>query len=86
MACTETKLDNAADDMEINIEGFVFLRKDTNRFGGGVGLYLKDDLNYLRLVNLENSRHELFRVNISWPNCCLICGVCYRPPVKINLK
>ena len=80
VACTETKLDKNVDDSDVQIEGYTLLRKDRTRFGGGVGMYLKEDLNYIRLTNLENENIELFWVKITWPNFSLICGVCYRPP------
>ena len=41
MAITETHLDSTFDDSLISIEGFSMFRKDRNRFGGGVAIYVK---------------------------------------------
>ena len=80
VACTETHLDNSVGDDEIRIDGYYFLRKDPTRHGGGICIYLKEELNFRRLHDLEVGNSEIMWVQINWPNFCLLFGVCYRPP------
>ena len=80
VACTETHLDNSVGDDEIRIDGYYFLRKDPTRHGGGIGIYLKEELNFRRLHDLEVGNSEIMWVQINWSNFCLLFGVCYRPP------
>ena len=44
LAVSETKLANDITDSEIAIEGYLSIRKDRDRNGGGVLLYYKDSL------------------------------------------
>ena len=46
LAINESKLDNSIADGEINIPGYNLIRKDRNRSGGGVALYIKDHLSF----------------------------------------
>ena len=50
---TETWLDNTVHSSAIEIPGYVFERIDRNRDGGGVGMYIKDDIQYKRRFDLE---------------------------------
>ena len=45
---TETWLDKTVDDKSIAIPGFEVVRKDRNREGGGVAVYIRNDLSYRR--------------------------------------
>ena len=42
----ETLLDETIDDHEVNIIGYEILRKDRNRNGGGVAVYVRNIINY----------------------------------------
>ena len=59
LAINETKLDESLKSSEIHIPGYEFIRRDRNRHGGGVGLYIKSSNSYivrsdLNVINLEN--------------------------------
>ena len=46
----------------IDVPGFVSERKDRGDTGGGVGIYSKGDINYLRRRDFENAETEfMFR-------------------------
>ena len=46
-------------DGELHIEGYVNVRKERNTgSGGGVCLYLRNDLNWQRRINLEAVENE----------------------------
>jgi exonuclease III len=42
LAINETKLDSTISDSKIYINGYIFIRKDRNRNGGGVALFIKN--------------------------------------------
>ena len=77
----ETWLDESVSNDEINIDGFRVVRKDRNRNGGGIAIYIRNDLNFkvlehISLNNLEalplliGTNHAKPFVFVSW----------YRPP------
>jgi exonuclease III len=41
LAINETKLDSSISDSEIYIHGYTIIRKDRNRNGGGIAIYIK---------------------------------------------
>ena len=51
---SETWLDSTIHDSELKIPGYVIERTDRNRHGGGVAIYIKDDINYIRRCDIEN--------------------------------
>ena len=61
---SETWLDNTVHSSEIEIPGYVFERVDRNRDGGGVGMYIKDDIQYKRRFDLENANIEAIWLEI----------------------
>ena len=42
----ETRLDATVPDHEVGINGYELVRKDRNRNGGGVAIYLRNSINY----------------------------------------
>ena len=58
LVINETKLDSSILDSEVDINGYIIIRKDRIRNGGGVAFYIKNNIyyserNYLTL-GLEN--------------------------------
>ena len=51
---SETWLDSTIHDSEIKIPGYVIERTDRNRHGGGVAIYVKEDIHYKRRCDIEN--------------------------------
>ena len=43
----ESKLDDTISDTEVYIPGYIIIRKDRSRSGGGVALYIRDNFSYL---------------------------------------
>ena len=41
---TETKLDDSFPTMQFNIEGYHTFRLDRNEYGGGILIYVRDDI------------------------------------------
>ena len=46
LALNGTRLDNYRNDDLFSIKGSEFLRKDRNRQGGGVAVYVRNSINY----------------------------------------
>ena len=45
-AINESKIDNSVKDSEISIPGYNMIRKDRNRFGGGVVVYIRETYSF----------------------------------------
>ena len=83
IACTETHLDSTVEDHEVEIEGYQLIRKDRNRKGGGVGIYVRDNIHFVRIYELESPDAETIWIEIKQNNSALLFGVCYRPPGQL---
>jgi len=54
--------------MQILLPDYVCLRKDRNRHGGGVCIYLKHSISYSRKTHLEIADLEMISVEINQNN------------------
>ena len=81
IAVNETKLDSQIGDNEIQMDGYDIVRKDRNKFGGGVCLYIKNQFNYTVRNDKMHEQLENIIIKIKKPNPVPIF-VCtwYRPP------
>ena len=52
LAINESKIDNSISDNELHIFGYD-IRKDRNRYGGGVVLYVRDNIPFSERKDLE---------------------------------
>ena len=55
VAINETKLDGTICDEQISLPGFNCLRRDRDKFGGGVCIFVRDSLMYSRICDPEIS-------------------------------
>ena len=80
---TETLLKEAITDSAISIDGFDVIRKDRvgNR-GGGVCIYIKNNLNYKVVLSESNNNIETIFIEIILHKSKLLLGVVYKPPKK----
>lgn len=81
LGITETWLKNEIDNGQIAIDGYNFFRMDRDDRGGGVGVYIRADLQatVLDIVRVDRSLEQLWlAVKISNVNYAI--GVLYRPP------
>ena len=80
---TETKIDSSIDDSDIEIDDYVVVRNDRDKYGGGVAMYIHKSINY-------QLREDLFRINIESISVQVKIGnykpfivtTLYRPPGK----
>ena len=68
-------------DGEININGYTVFRKDrTNRIGGGVLLYVKNNNKAIHRTDLDNDECEMVWCELLNNKEKTLVGVCYRSP------
>ena len=85
IAVTETWLDCSVLDNEINIAGYVVIRRDGQRDGGGVCLYIRSDLAFNPRSDISHPDVEKIWVELLLPHFRpILIGACYRPPTANN--
>ena len=82
LAITESWLGPSIPDARIGLQNFQTpFRRDRNENGGGVCIYLSNDISGKRRKDLENSELELMWIEIlCFSHRPLLLGCCYRPP------
>ena len=84
LAINETKLDASIHSNEVNLPGYEIIRKDrciNGRHGGGVYMYLRNNLNFSIREDLMNDKLECLIIEISKPRSMpFLVGTWYRPP------
>ena len=90
LAINETKLNFSVDNNEIHLQGFDIVRKDriTNgRNGGGVCIYVRDNLNYIIRDDLSPDGLQCLIIEITNPHSKpFLVGTWYRPPDSLASK
>ena len=85
LAINETKLDSSIQDYEIHLPaGFEIVRRDrpvNGRNGGGVGIYLRNNINYHIRDDLSDDQLNCLTIEITRPHSRpFILSTWYRPP------
>ena len=82
LAINESKLDDKINNAAVSLDGYEILRKDRNRSGGDVAIFVRNSLNYLNRSNLGPPDMEaLCLAEIFKPNSKPFAVLaCYRPP------
>ena len=81
IAISESWLDETISDGDIRVDGYSVLRRDRNRNGGGVLVFIKDGLAFNRRPDLEVDGLETLWVELLLPKTKgILFGCCYRPP------
>ena len=81
IAINESKIDDTVLYREIHIIGYNMIRKDRNRNGGGVIIYLRDTISFSERNDLTSNSLEMICLEIKKPHnkSFLVCAW-YRPP------
>ena len=81
IAITETHLSTNS-NIDLGIHGYQpFIRLDRpNRGGGGIGVYVSNNLSFKRIYNLETPSLEAIWLTVRSNNNKFLLCVCYRPP------
>ena len=81
IAVTETWLDNTISDNEVCIPGYGIQRKDRNREGGGVCIFIRNNINFNRRCDIDKDDLAFLAIDIMLPKSKpILLGVGYRPP------
>jgi len=82
LAINESKLDDAISDTEVYIPGYIIIRKDRSRSGGGeLALYIRENLSYTNRIDLVPDTWEMICVEINLPHSrSFLVSTWYRPP------
>jgi len=81
ISITESWLDNTVTNAEIHVEGYNVVRLDRSRHGGGVCVYIRDDIAFSPRQDLHDDRLEALWIDIVIPKTKPITiGTVYRPP------
>ena len=78
LAVTETWLDNSISDSEVMVPGYQLVRRDRNRHGGGIAMYIQDHLPFT--ITLSHANAELLVIELCLRRSMVLCGLFYRPP------
>ena len=80
---SETHLQNSVSNDVVNIPGFHdIIRKDRPEMGGGVAVYIRENISYKRLVVYEQQNLEVLWIQINTIEGKIVLGTIYRPPDK----
>ena len=82
MTLSETHLCTNIDDSEIRIPGYTLIRRDRNRSGGGVAMYIRNNLIFVQRDELcSDTKLEILVAEIKLEKQKPFCVICwYRPP------
>ena len=75
-------MDDTISDNDISIDNYSIVRKDRNRNGEGVCVFVRSDINY----TVKNGSDNVDDIEVTLLEICLpktkplLLGVCYRPP------
>ena len=82
---SETWLDDSITDGEISIDGYCLVRRDRNRSGGGVCMYIRNDISFSPRIDLDIDGLEVLFCDILLPKSKpIVIGTCYRAPKQTN--
>lgn len=79
LAVCETKLGCDVSENDVYIEGYQLWRKDRNRRGGGVALYVPNHIYTKLRPDLMIPGIEVIWIQMFLPHGSLLVGCCYRP-------
>ena len=81
LAINKSKIDDLIPDSEIYIFGYNIIRKDRNRNGGGVALYIRDTISLSERNDLIPDRLEMIFIEVNRPHSkSFLVSTWYRPP------
>ena len=81
IAVTDTRLDNTICDNVVCIPGYSIQHKGRNHEGGGVCIFIRNNINFYRRSDIDKDDLECLAIDIMLPKYKpIILGVGYRPP------
>ena len=81
LCINETRLDNTINDKTIKIPGYDIIRRDRDRNGGGVAIYIRSIISYKNHIEVIPDNLESICLEIQKPKSKpLLIVTWYRPP------
>ena len=81
LSINETRLDTEIEDGAVEIPGYDIIRQDRNRSGGGVAIYVRDNIPYIKRDDLFGQGLEAICLEIKKAKCKpFLVTTWYRPP------
>jgi hypothetical protein len=81
LAINETRMDDSVPIESIAIQGYNWISKNRNRSGGGIGLFIRDSINFRPRTDLNNLDIEILTIQICKHNVKrFLITTWYRPP------
>lgn len=81
LALNKTRLDPTIADGEIDIEGYNIVRRDRNKYGGGIAFYIRNTLNFSTRRDLNHEDLEILTIEIKKSKSKpFLVTTWYRPP------
>ena len=65
LAINESRLSSSISNGEVSIPGYILVRNDRNRDGGGVALYIRNTINYELLHDYDDDRLEWLGIKVN---------------------
>jgi hypothetical protein len=85
IAVSETWLDTSVLNAEVSLPGYNIIRKDRGSHGGGVCLYIKEDLAFNPRADLDDTQLEIVWIDLLLKKTKpILIGCAYRPPGQQN--
>ena len=86
IALTDTWLDDSVNDSELRMNNYCLIRSDRNRQGGGVCLFIRENLTFNCRLDIITDSIETLWVEILQPKTIpILVGVAYRPPSQSDV-
>ena len=67
LTLNETRLDDSILDSEIKISGYDIIRRDRNRYGGGVAMYIQSNISFTNRTGLVREALEQICIEVTKP-------------------
>jgi hypothetical protein len=80
LAISESKLDDTISESTYSIPGYNMETRHRNRHGGGVMIFIRDNIPYCRKETLESKTLEHIAIDLTVGNKKYAVNVIYRPP------
>ena len=81
---SETRLDESIPSSGISLPGYQILRKDRNRRGGGVAIFVSDSCHVKRVTDFEVAKLEIICIEVEYQGEKILIWNCYRPPSSLS--
>ena len=78
----ETWLDDSIKNDEVAIEGYVLVRRDRNRHGGGIGMYIRENLSFSRIQIHPSIEFLLISLKLKFGNLLFYSTVLHLHPIQ----